>query len=229
MDNISQKSINEIVKILRESTANSNSKQRKVLADELEKAEIIPALYVMTYLQAVNTVRKNTQSIDDEKNMVDDYDKFVQALDHAHTLEMGWLIDDERDFKTIIRFVHQALDRKTQFCDWNDSRLPKTKIGRCEFDEHNEYCDEPLVPLTEVQQITLDRLRKVENFSVLQEKQFQDNYNPEGQELEVLLGWNEESHKLNDDDAHYICKTCMGGVTDNAEGDGPSCDMDSVS
>jgi len=143
MDNISQKSINRVIELLRENTASSNQKEKNTLAAELEKSEIIPALYVMTYLQAVDKVRKDTQVLSGGsdynikyKVKRNDFEKFKEGLDHAYGLELNYLLDTEELIKGAMWLLSQALDRKKMICDYDDTTFPKHIQDKCTYEGH---------------------------------------------------------------------------------------------
>jgi len=232
MENISQKDINEIISILENHT---NITKGEPLAKKLKSAEIIPALYVMTYLQAVNKVRENTQvpapesSIENMKK--NDFTKFKEALKQNYHLNLDYGIGNEGEFKGLCRLLDSALQRKEMICDYNDSKFPLKKIGRCSCEEHSEVIDHtPVIPWSDELQKQYDHECNVEErdiYEVQNEKPFIDYFNPKTQEVELVLEYDDDSGKWINSVYCYACKKCLEYMQENAEG-GVSCDMDSV-
>lgn len=192
MEKISQKSINKIIEYLESVVRTEESIN---LANELKAVEIIPALYVMTYLQAVDKIRRDTQVPDTSSDISkkykfkkDDYEKFSKAINQQYHLELSHLIDSPEKFEGAMWLLYQALDRKDKFCDYDDTKLAKTMIGKCQYEDH-------------------------------------DGKNPNNQNLELMLGYDEDSSKFTDDGSIYVCKTCADSINENADGN-VSCDME---
>lgn len=191
MEDISQKDINAICHSLR---TFSNGK----LADKLEKADVISALYVLNYLKAVDTIRKNTQVFDTSsdfnkkyKMKRNDYEGFKKSLDRNYQLELNYLIDTPEKFEGMYWLLNQALDRQHLICDFDDGIHPPTKIGQCQNEYHSEHFDT----------------------------------NPKNQKLHLTYGYSEDNHKMDKRESYYICDGCQKEINECGEGY-ISCDME---
>lgn len=232
MDQISQKQINRIIEILE---GENRTEETIDLANTLKAAEIIPAMYVLTYLKVIDGIRKKTQVLDESsetskkyKYKKDDYESFIEELKKHWQLGISYFIDTPEKFETAMSFLYNALERKDMFCDYDDSKAAPTKIGRCENpDDHYEAIDyKPIVPLSEEQQKRFDELCEKENMSVVMDsKEFIEHFNPSNQELVAVHGWDEEAAKLLHREVYYICKHCQK-QGENGDGGYPICDTE---
>lgn len=168
MENISQIDIDKIIEILEKARESD-------LAKKLKSVDVIPALYVVNYLDAVDKIRKESQvpneAFADEKNfdggliMRNDFKKFQLALNDTHTgLELYYSLDEsvsKKQFGGMCALLKNALHRKILICDFADSKFPDAKIGRCENEYHEEATDgEPIIPLPDDLVQSLKKIRE---------------------------------------------------------------------
>lgn len=141
MENISQKDINAILHTLR---TFSNGE----LADKLEKIDVIGALYVVNYLKVLNQLREKTRVPDTSSEISkkhnftkDDFKGFKEELKKNYHLELHYLIDTPEQFEGMMHLLYHALEREHLICDFDDGVHPKTKIGKCQNEDHYDICD----------------------------------------------------------------------------------------
>lgn len=218
MDNIDRKQLDRICELLRENTATSNTNEKLKLADVLEKADIIPKLYQAAYVEA------EFQKMKDVDEKTDLKEKFKW--------KMEYYVQDIVEGKPL-RVVHSLLrkahDRRDEICDFADAVQPEQIKGRCQYENHSENLDyTPIVPLSESQQKEFDKLCEDENSCVIEVlPQFIDHFNPDNQNLQLILDFGDDESKVQKDGGHYACDRCMEEIRDNSEGN-ISCDLDMV-
>lgn len=121
MEGISRKMITEACEVLRTS---GNEK----LADDIEDFNIIPKLYVYTYLKRIN--QEITGSLDET------FDEFEAKIDAFQGLDMDCI--NKNNFKGIKKLLEIAFNRENYICDFNDTKNPSKKFGKCECESHSE-------------------------------------------------------------------------------------------
>lgn len=220
MKTITQTDINRVCEILKE---NQSLTSYEDLIKKLQETPIIPSLYVLTYLKKVNDLMDSCK-IKNAKRMEFDLEKWKKALQMNHELELGAFIETTDTLEGAFWLIYHALDRQNKFCDWDDSKAIQTKKGRCEEDNHLENIEEPIVPLTELQQKNFDKISEKHGAYYAKEK-YLDNFNPSDQELKVIHGWDEDSAKLIQNEIYYICSACSEALA-NGDGGMPICDSE---
>lgn len=120
MEKISQAQINTAIQVLEE-------KGLKADAEALRQAEIIPALYVLTYLQRVHNELKEIKT----KEELDDLN------DQIPKLELYSIIFPKTKLDAVKSIIEKALERKKLICDFDDTKHPHTKQGLCENVDHS--------------------------------------------------------------------------------------------
>lgn len=255
MENISQKDLDKIVSILEKI-------KETELAERIKSAEIIPALYVMNYLESVDDIRKKSKVIDEHMkaeglkrsdgspHMRNDLTTFQKNLNKCHTgLELDYVVrdtekTDEPKFEGMCELLGNALKRKILICDFDDSKFPDTKIGRCENDEHWENIDgTPIIPLPDNLKASLDAMtehwdkiiegtieptkeEKEEDFEDIETKEPYVNYfNPANQKLTLCFDADYESKKYINKYPVYTCSRCIDEY-DGEDSCDISCDRD---
>lgn len=139
MDGISRKTINEACKVLR-------SCGSEILADKIEKYDIIPKLYTYTYLKRVHQ-----EMVDHSKE--DDFEEFETKIDLLEGLDMNYI--NKNNFKAIKNMLGIAFDRENYICDFDDSRNPAKTFGICQSESHSETYDDNEEEAEKEQELTL--------------------------------------------------------------------------
>lgn len=139
-------------------------------------------------------------------------------------LNLGFAPATEKGIEFLKYVLHIAMERKDLICDFNDSKHPLNKIGRCEEPEfHYERATEE-IELTEKEQIVFDNINDKFGWDEAC-KHFDDKFNPDDQELTLTLGYDEENAKFIDTESYYVCKKCLNEINENSDGS-VCCDMD---
>jgi len=126
MEDISRKDVDEICSILKNEC--NNNKQCIKLGKKLEKADIIPKLYVYAYIQSLYDNLKDVKGGD-----VSDLNDAIPKL------QLYQIIYAKNKVEAVKSILHNAIDRKGKFCDFDDSKFHnKTKIGSCQNEDHDE-------------------------------------------------------------------------------------------
>jgi predicted RNA-binding protein (virulence factor B family) len=206
MENISQKDINRAVQLLKDNLMFE-------VADAIEKADIIPKLYVYTYFKKV----KQELGTNIER------DELQTLVDHNSKLGLFFLTDKTLSSVTkIIRLLDNGFEREGKFCDFNDSKFQdKIQIGECQCEEHNENVGS-IIKLTEDEQKIFDKINETQGWFEACKK-FKDKFNPDNQELKPVYFVDEDSAKF-EDNPDWWCETCRDS-TEACE-IGVSCDME---
>ncbi len=209
MDNISQKNINNAVRVLKDNLMFED-------AQALENAQIIPNLYILKYLERIKHEIKEPK--------FSWYD-FVEMCENTPKLDLTYYIHDH---DTKLEFLRMILDkawaRKGLICDFDDTQNPKTIIGKCMGENHYENVEE-IISLTQDEKIEFDEIYETWGWRSACEK-FDYKLNPDNQELELVLGYDEEARKYDDNEPTYVCKICMERLLDDCEYGGVTCDME---
>lgn len=205
MEDISRKDIDRIVQLL---ANHVNTEESIRLAKALTDADVIPKLYQRAYVESLYLVMSKCKTVDAfEENYNFGYEKYILKSDDI--------------YNAVLQILHKAHERQDEVCDFADSPLPETKIGRCEDDDHIENC-EGSVELTEEEQELFNKLNEDDDDPW---EHFEDKINPPDQHLTLILDYNDDETKVRKDHGHYVCDTCLDVIIDNSDG-AISCDMD---
>ena len=194
MDDISQKQINQIITILQADKSEEVTK----LVNALKNTDIIPAMYMMVYIKKINGLMEKCK-LKDEKRMKFDMEAWKKIMQQNYQLELDAFIDTPEKLDGAYWLVYHAIERLNMFCDYDDSKAPLTKRGRCECEYHDEWMEE-------------------ENKQEGMEK------NPVT-DLTVTHGFDEDSAKILHNEVYYICKHCSK-VGEEQDGGYPVCDTE---
>lgn len=193
--------------------------------------------YVATYIRALKEKMGEIKTRDDlvklqeiarnSKSFNSEIDSTIEHLFDAYSFST---IETD-PIKLAIKLVNEALDRQGKICDFRDSVLPYTKIGRCENEEHYEIVYDSYQGNVDVTDILTEK--ELEEFEAIKEKEgemeayfkFQDKLNPSNQLLSLLLYSDDDTHKFNDTHGCYACQACADHAAENSECE-VSCDMD---
>ena len=116
------------------------------LADKLEKADVIPKLYVYTYFKKVYD---ELRSLEDPKGKIDP-DNLVSLSDENPKLQLYFLFSKGYSpMKRIMRLLYNGFEREGKFCDFDDSKFAgTTRRGFCENESHEgKKTEENLTPM----------------------------------------------------------------------------------
>jgi len=220
MEDITKIELDKVITLLRENTASSNVAEKNKLADILEKANIIPNMYIATYVRAVcralDTI-KVTQRQDEDGENIEGLSNEVDSLNLDH---INYAKTTLEAVKVMFKY---ALDRQDLICDFDDSRHKRTKIGMCEHENHYDGID--------VESL-LDE-KELEDWERIYEEKghyeacahFSKKLNPETQILTIALLLDDENKKYVDTEPSYYCNSCMEQANENIDGYA-SCDME---
>ena len=195
------------------------------------KASIRDNKYVSTFIRALKNDLEGISNFDDFIRKMDKMQNNKKTWDDVvpyhvrEALQSTFSVTQGIDpVKTLHYVIDNAIEREGKICDFRDSVNPDTKIGSCQNDEHLEIIDyQPIIPLTEDEQIVFDRIAKEESIDAACDK-FIEKFNPDNQELELALGQDIDTNKFDDSDTYYICKKCMDSVKENNDCE-VSCDL----
>lgn len=208
MEGISRVDLDKAVQVLRDNLMFE-------VADKIEKADIIPRLYIATYVQALSNALKDLKDVED----LEDQDATTPKL------QIHQITYSKNKLEAVKGVLYNAMQRQDQFCDWDDSKFHnKTKIGKCECEEHYEHTESNTVELTEKEQKKFDRLNETKGHYFAC-KDFDYKFNPDDQTLKPVYYSDEDTHKWKDE-PEWWCEKCC----DSNDGDGDfdvSCDMES--
>lgn len=207
MEKISQVDIDKAIEVLKDNLLFE-------VANRIATAEIIPKLYAETYIEALNIKLKE---INDNESLQDLSAEIPQY-------QLDSIIRANTKLSAVKAVITNALERKGQFCDFNDSMFnDKTKIGKCECDQHSDNINHRLV-LDESEQKEFDKIMYTEGYFEAYAK-FESKLNPDNQELKPVYMPDEDTHKWKDD-PYWYCKTCYDSL-DGGDGEfDVSCDME---
>src|SRR5690348_17341831 len=124
MEGISRKDIDQAVSVLRTEGFDD-------VADKIEKFDIIPKLYVYTYLKSVKNLFDELRG--DDKKI--DPEDFINTIETKDKLQLDFLNDSQisSNIKKLQQFIFNAFERENQFCDFDDSKYHnKTRVGKCQ-------------------------------------------------------------------------------------------------
>lgn len=212
MDKISRKDLNKATELLR----SIGTDVAKILADKIDNAEIMEALYESAYVESVKMRLDRIVS-----------DETEEEFHKSNSEIFGFYLKDKTKSKldTIRALVDKANERRDDICDYDDTTLPKTTIGRCENpDDHYENIGTIAALLTPEEFEEFDKIQTEDGWHDACLK-FQDKLNPANQELELFLEWGSDESKLSKDSGFYCCKKCADAINENADG-GVSCDVE---
>lgn len=212
MEGISRIDIEKAIALLRK---NKMSK----IADRIEKADIIPKLYVYTYFKKVKTELDGLQG--DGKNI--DPDDLQGFIDDNPKLGL-WMLNDKTTsgVRKVQRILNNGFERENAFCDFNDSKYHgKTIIGKCQCETHSEDIEIEKSSLTEEEKKIFVQIRDTKGWYEAYAK-FQEKLNPD-QKLSPVYHSDEDIGKYTDE-PDWWCKACRDSA-DGEVGD-VSCDME---
>jgi len=170
MEGISRKMITEACEILRSSGSD-------VLAKKIEDFDIIPKLYVYTYLKRIN--QEIIGSLDET------FDEFEGKIDALQGLDMDCI--NKNNFKGIKKLLEIAFNRENYICDFEDTKNPSKKFGKCQCESHSESYDN------------------------------QEEDANKQQELTLVLMPDEFNKKFDDSSAEYWCEDCADQAEPDCE------------
>lgn len=216
MEGISRKDLDIVVNVL----TNTGHDEYVKIAEKITKMDIIPKLYVYTYVKKVRDELKLLKG--DQKSI--DQDEFESLIEEQSKLQLH-MFNTSTEANKLLKFLENGFTREHQFCDFDDSKFHgQTKIGPCESEDHNEIQDEPVTPLTDEEQKEFDKIEDEKCWDDAREK-FQKNFNPDV-ELKPIWYPDDETKKWDDEDVRWICHGCLTN-NDAADSDfDVSCDMD---
>lgn len=204
--------------------------EEKKLAPELLlnfKTMIRDNKYVSTYIRALKLKMENINTLDDLANLQitqRDSKSFADKIPHEiQNIFEAWSFSaiETDPVKAVNKLIKDALNREGKICDFRDSVLPETKIGRCESDNHYENVEDS-VELTDEEQEKFDAINEKDGWDSACIA-FDDKYNPPNQTLRKTLYSDDDTAKFNDTHAEYICDTCYEDLDGDCE---VSCDME---
>jgi hypothetical protein len=219
MEDITKIDVDRIIALLKENTATSNVAEKIKLAEILEKAEIIPNMMIATYVKAVNRAIKTIEVKQDDQI---DGETINGLNNELKSLNLDHVNYSKSKLEAVKVMFDYAEERKNMICDFDDSKHPRTIIGRCQYENHYEDID--ISSLTEDEQKAFEELNEAENWFVACDK-FKDKLNPDNQTLTITLSIDDDQKKYDDQDPEYVCERCMEEIADNCEGYA-SCDME---
>lgn len=220
MEDITRIEVNRIIELLRENTATSNVHEKNKLAEALEKAEIIPNLMISAYVKAVNRAIKTIKIKQDDQL---DGETITGLDNELKLLNLDHINFSKSKLEAVKVLFEYAEERKNLICEFDDSKHPRTKTGRCQYENHYDDLDVGSF-LTEDEMKKFDILNDTKGwYSAC--KEFEDKLNPDNQEITITLNIDDDQHKYDDTDAEYVCKTCMEEIADNGCGYA-SCDLE---
>jgi hypothetical protein len=207
MEDISRQDITQICNRLRQLGETEDYKLARILED----ADVIPKLYQRAY---VESLYQRTKAVKTPH-------QFEQKVEMSGDSYLAYLIWHNDALGAIDHILYKAHERQDEICDFADSTLPSSIIGRCQYDNHNEN-HEP--ELTEEEQEIWDKISEEEGWDEAC-KYFEDKINPANQKLTLVLNYNEDETKVSKDDGEYVCESCMEEINDMADGY-PTCDLE---
>ena len=232
-DKITQKKIDRIIELLRSDLPASSeswidAKEKLKLAQMLEETEIIPALSVHTYLKTIETIDHKTSY--DHETGVHNSEEMIATLNENPHLGLEFLTSEISRLGGLRRLLQKALQRANMICEYDDAAYPHHIKGRCICETHYDTLEIPPVPLTDQQQkLYDDTLKKTKDEIKLRRSlAFDDNYNPPGQSLELVLEYDSSASKWINKVHCYACKRCLQDMVEGNDGleGGVSCDME---
>ena len=138
MEGISRKDLDQTVEFL---LANGNPELVKI-ADKITKMDIIPKLYVYTYVKKIRDELKQLKG--DQKSI--DLDEFEQLVENVDKLQLD-IFKTSTEANKLLQFLENAFTREHEHCDFEDSiHFGKTKTGTCQSEYHEG--ENPAVTLT---------------------------------------------------------------------------------
>lgn len=130
MDGISRKDLDIAVSVLREKGMND-------IADKIVKFDIIPKLYVYSY---VKSVKNQLDQLKGDNKRIESED-LIEVIENVDKLQLYFLKDSQisANVKKLHIFLNNAFTRENQFCDFDDSKFHTEKrFGKCENEDHGE-------------------------------------------------------------------------------------------
>lgn len=176
------------------------------MSDELTQQQ---CKMIATYIQRISLELKKIKT-----------EKEIEKM--PNSLGLFWMnVDTPLDL--LNRVVYNAMERKNMICSYDDSKLPHEKIGRCEYENHYENAEEDIA-LTEEEQDQFDKINEEKGWWEAVHH-FDNKFNPKDQKLQLVLDYDDDTHKLFPDRGEYVCEKCMEEIKDNSDGY-VACDME---
>jgi len=211
MENIDRKQVDRMIELL----DGVNTEESKQLSEILKNEDIIPKLYQYAYVESMYNLLCKFKSIDE----------FMEKVKYGYSDEKYWL-GKEKPFNAVVQFLTKAHHRQDEICDFQDSILADKSTGRCGDEDHYEKTDADLSILTEDEQKIFDKINDEKGWFEAHEH-FIDKFNPDNQELHLILNFNDDETKVSKSDGYYVCGSCLENIQENSEGN-ISCDLDMV-
>jgi len=209
MEQITRKQIDRMVELLQ----TADGAEGKTLAEVLKDADVIPKLYQYAYVESMYKILNKFKSTKE----------FMDSIKYGYSDEKYWL-EKEKTFTAVLQFLSKAHKRQDEICDFQDSILAEKSVGSCQDDDHYENIDPDLSLLNEEQRKKYDEINDSDGWYHANDN-FKDIFNPEDQELFLILNYNDDETKVSKSDGYYVCNSCLEVIRDNSEGN-ISCDMD---
>ena len=211
MEQITRKQLDRMVKLLQ----TADGAEGRTLAEVLKDADVIPKLYQYAYVESMYKIISKYKSTKE----------FMDAVKFGYSDEKYWL-EKENSFNAVLQFLRKAHDRQDEICDFQDSLLAETSKGRCGDEDHYENTDADVYGLlNEDQQKIFDKIHDEKGWYDAH-KHFKDIFNPDDQDLVLILNFSgDDETKVSKDDGYYVCDTCLDVIRDNSDGS-MSCDLD---
>ena len=128
MEGISRKDLDQTVEFL---LANGTPELVKI-ADKITKIDIIPKLYVYTYVKKVRDELKQLKG--DQKSI--DLDEFEQLVENVDKLQLN-IFKTSTEANKLLQFLENGFTREHEVCDFEDSiHFGETKTGPCQSEYH---------------------------------------------------------------------------------------------
>ena len=130
MEGISRKDLDRICQLL---NTHVGTEEAAKLADILDKADVIPKLYVYTYFKKVHDELKTLQG--DSKRI--DQDELEQLMEAKPKLQLYGITGSGVKVIAVMKILGHGFERENMFCDFDDSRFHgQVKYGKCECEDH---------------------------------------------------------------------------------------------
>lgn len=129
MEDISRKQLDRISILLQNHIGTDESIK---LASKLTNADIIPKLYVYTYLKKIRETMKEWKVNSKEFDM----EEWESLADQLPALNLN-IFRNKREVRVASEFIHNAFEREDKFCDFDDSKFHGERmIGSCQNEDH---------------------------------------------------------------------------------------------
>jgi len=210
MEQITRKQIDRMVELLQK----ADGVEGRTLAEVLKDADIIPKLYQFAYVESMYKIISKFKST---KELMDN-------IKFGYSDEKYWL-EKENSFNAVLQFLRKAHDRQDEICDFQDSLLADKSKGRCQDEDHYENTEPDVMGLlNEEEQKKFDEIHDKDGWYDAHEH-FKDIFNPNDQDLSLILNFNDDETKVSKDNGYYVCDSCLEVISDNSEG-AISCDLE---